>query len=154
MSLFSEYIRVVIGAAVICGMVTLLVPKGHYEKAFRLITGVFLLFCMVTPVSRGLGSLKDFDFSVDFEDVPTLEEGAWGQSAMVMEQQLKNRIGECVRTIIGEDALAIEGTVSFMNEQFSVGEVTITVGPEHAGKFAAIRDYVKKETGIEPEVIS
>ena len=114
MSLFSEYIRVVIGAAVICGMVTLLVPKGHYEKAFRLITGVFLLFCMVTPVSRGLGSLKDFDFSVDFEDVPALEEGAWGQSAMVMEQQLKNRIGECVRTIIGEDALAIEGTVSFM----------------------------------------
>lgn len=105
MSLFSEYIRVVIGAAVICGMVTLLVPKGHYEKAFRLITGVFLLFCMVTPVSRGLGSLKDFDFSVDFEDVPALEEGAWGQSAMVMEQQLKNRIGECVRTIIGEDAL-------------------------------------------------
>ena len=52
MTFFSEYVRVVIGAAVICGMVTLLVPKGHYEKAFRLITGVFLLFCMVTPVSR------------------------------------------------------------------------------------------------------
>ena len=43
MSLFSEYIRVVIGAAVICGNVTQIVPKGHYEKAFRLITGVFLL---------------------------------------------------------------------------------------------------------------
>lgn len=134
MSLFSEYIRVVIGAAVICGMVTLLVPKGHYEKAFRLITGVFLLFCMVTPVSRGLGSLKDFDFPWTLKTCPQLEEGAWGQSAMVMEQQLKNRIGECVRTIIGEDALAIEGTVSFMNEQFSVGEVTITVGPRTRGE--------------------
>ena len=72
MTFFSEYVRVVIGAAVICGMVTLLVPKGHYEKAFRLITGVFLLFCMVTPVSKGLGSLRDFDFSVSFADVPEL----------------------------------------------------------------------------------
>ena len=154
MTFFSEYVRVVIGAAVICGMVTLLVPKGHYEKAFRLITGVFLLFCMVTPVSPGLGSLRDFDFSVSFADVPELEDGAWGQSAMVMEQQLKEQINACVRTITGEDALGIEGTVSFMNEQFSVGGVTITVSPEHAGKFTAIRDYVKKETGIEPEVIS
>ena len=84
--------------------------------------------------------------------MPELEDGAWGQSAMVMEQQLKEQINACVRTITGEDALGIEGTVSFMNEQFSVGEVTITVSPEHAGKFTAIRDYVKKRRVLNPKL--
>lgn len=80
------------------------------KKAFRLITGVFLLFCMVDARVKGLGSLRDFDFSVSFADVPELEDGAWGQSARVMEQQLKEQINACVRTITGEDALGIEGT--------------------------------------------
>lgn len=154
MSQLGEWIRTVIGAALLCGMITLLAPSGRYEKTLRLIAGAFLLFCLVTPLARGRLDWKDLDFKLSPPPAYAEEDGLWAESASAMERQLKAEINDCVRAIVGEDAVAIESAVSFADGDFSLGEVTITLPPGNGGKCAAVRDYVKIETGIEPTVIS
>lgn len=150
----NEYFLTVIGAALICGMITLLSPKGNFQKSFALISGVFVLFCMVTPLTNGFETLENFDFSIDLDESNMEQNDVWQYSANAMEQVLIAQIDECVKKITSESAIKIEVEITSTDSGFVLSSAVIWVSNEYKDKLIAIRDYVKMETGVIPEVIT
>ena len=48
----AEYIISVSAAALVCGILNSMMPKGTAKEVLKLVSGLFLVFCVISPVSN------------------------------------------------------------------------------------------------------
>ena len=72
----AEYIISVSAAALVCGILNSMMPKGAAKEVLKLVSGLFLLFCVISPVSNlRLPELADIGESIREEAATAVADG-------------------------------------------------------------------------------
>ncbi len=154
MSAVKDYALTLVGACLACGGITMLTPAGHFEKVMRLLAGVFILFCIISPIKDGLDGLFSYDLSYSFGSGDYTDATPWEYSSRAMEEAVENKIYECVKTLTGDEAVSVSVEIDTDGSAFTLTGATVVIPAEHAGRAAAVADYIRMETGVQPQVIT
>lgn len=72
----AEYIISVSAAALVCGILNSMIPKGTAKEVLKLVSGLFLVFCVISPVSNlRLPELADIGETIREEAATAVEDG-------------------------------------------------------------------------------
>lgn len=72
----AEYIISVSAAALVCGILNSMMPKGAAKEVLKLVSGLFLVFCVISPVSNlRLPELADIGESIREEAATAVADG-------------------------------------------------------------------------------
>ena len=72
----AEYIISVSAAALVCGILNSMMPKGAAKEVLKLVSGLFLVFCVISPVSNlRLPELADIGETIREEAATAVEDG-------------------------------------------------------------------------------
>ncbi len=154
MTQIKDYILLLVGACLTCGGLTILAPSGKFERIIRLIGSIFLLLCMLSPLSSMFHDVLDYSWKDSgFEqDYPTTD--SWEYSASAMEQTMIDTIHDCVITVTGHTAKDVDVEISSSEQKFTMTKIEIVIHSSDSNKTAAVADYVAIKTGVRPTVIS
>lgn len=153
MSQIKDYVLLLIGACLTCGGLTILAPGGNFERIIRLIGSIFLLLCMISPLTDLLHNIVDYPWSHISSKVTEQSHNSWTYVEQTLEQTLTDTVNTCVNTVIGHQAKDISVEISNDNQNFVVNKIEITVYSSDSSKLSAIADYVAIKTGVRPTVI-
>ena len=153
MSLLYDYTYTVVGAALFCGIISVLGPSDSKGKVFRFIAGAVLLFCLASPLKNLGGELKNMDLSFDLSEKYDAS-FAENYTEMIMENEIKSSINACIKEITGQGAEDIEIAISFGNDKYTVDSIRITLENGAYGKTAAVKSVINHRFGVMPEVIT
>ncbi len=153
MTLIKDYVLLLIGACLTCGVLTILAPSGSFEQIIRLIGSIFLLLCMISPMIDIFHEMIEYPWNHTVSDATDQTSNSWAYIAHTMEQTLTNTVNECVTTVTGRDAKDIDLEISINNQTFVVTDITIILYSSDSSKISAVTDYVAIKTGIRPTVI-
>jgi hypothetical protein len=153
MTQIKEYVLLLIGACLVCGGLTILAPGGRFERMMQVIGSIFLLLCMLSPLTETISKLLEYKVFSDYE-YSYQETCAWDYSSNVMCRALETEINHHVVTVLGHEAQDVEIGIDHNNNNFSLARIFITVSKEDYAKKTAISDYVFMKTGERPTVIS
>ena len=109
MTWIREYVMQVIGAAMICGVIRLLVgTKGAVVGTVRLLTAVFMLLTILSPISGiALPDLRDWTDSITQDGEDLVNEGIRYQ-----RQELVSYIKAHIEAYILDKATALGAEIS------------------------------------------
>lgn len=153
MTQIKEYVLLLIGACLVCGGLTILAPGGRFERMMQVIGSIFLLLCMLSPLTETISKLLEYKVYSDYE-YSYQETSAWDYSSNVMCRALETEINYHVVSVLGHEAQDVEIGIDHNNNNFSLARIFITVSKEDYAKKTAISDYVFMKTGECPTVIS
>ena len=153
MTQIKEYVLLLVGACLVCGGLTILAPCGRFERMMQVIGSIFLLLCMLSPLTETISKLLEYKVFSDYE-YSYQETSAWDYSSNVMCRALETEINHHVVTVLGHEAQDVEIGIDHNNNNFSLAQIFITVSKEDYAKKTAISDYVFMKTGDRPTVIS
>ena len=72
----AEYIISVSAAALVCGILNSMLPKGAAKEVLKLVSGLFLVFCVISPVSNlRLPELADIGATIREEAASAVADG-------------------------------------------------------------------------------
>lgn len=154
MTQVKDYVLLLVGACLVCGGLTILAPSGQFERIIQVIGSIFLLLCMLSPLSGALEKVFDYRLASESPDPLYQTSDAWEYSAQAMSQTLKSTINDYVMAVTGHKARRIDITIDNDSSSFTLTDICITVDADDAAKKTAIADYVAIKTGTRPTVIS
>ena len=142
--------------AVISSILFIIVPSGHFEKVLKLVVGIYVIYCIVTPVLK----LKS-DFSVDTGKIPS------GSSSTTNQEILNNSLNQ-LRDIMklkmekdleqnllekGIKAKSITININMDDPQnIKINSIQIKLGAE--GRSQEVTSIVKEMYGISPTILN
>ena len=88
MRAIGEYIVSVCTAALLCGILNSLILKGPAKDVLKLVSGLFLAFCVISPVSN----IHLPDLAAMNQEVQQDAEAAASAGAEIMDEALSERI--------------------------------------------------------------
>ncbi len=150
----GEYVKTVIGVSLLSGIISIAAPKEGSGKAFRLVCGVFVLFCLILPLNKAVKNLSSLktEFKTPLGEYSAEDTGQY--TLAVIKKELELNVNACVKQITGADAINIETLVDRNGEEYSVKEITITVSEAYMPKATPLKELVFSRFGITPEVIT
>lgn len=154
MTQVKDYVLLLVGACLVCGGLTILAPSGRFERIIQVIGSIFLLLCMLLPLSGTLERVFDYSPESKSSDPIYQNSDVWEYSSHAMSQTLKSIINDYVLTVTGHNARQIDVTVDSSGGSFTLNDICITVDADDIAKKTAIADYVAIKTGTRPTVIS
>lgn len=151
----SQWATVICIAAVVCVLFELLSPKGSMEKMLRFVLGLFMLCAIILPITQGA-----FTFHFDFSPQESFEQKS--DFEQQTEEQIKELGKESVSTLTQQcmnkmnvEAKKIEISMDTKQDNsISIVMVTVTIDPKDKDQKIKIRDTLKKELGLEVQVIT
>ncbi len=151
MNQINEYVMLLVGCCLATGGITLLTPTGNYEKTIRLISSIFLLFCILSPLREFTLEAKDYS---SYQEENESAKDSWEYSTQVLEKTVKKKAEECVVTVTGHQPEKVLVRISTNNEEFFVDKLEITLMAQDASKISAVADYTAMTIGVRPAVIT
>lgn len=120
MEALRQYIISVVAAALICGIITGLFPKGAAREVMKLVCGLFLAYTVLRPMAGAeLGHLEDLPFSFSSQG-----EAAAALGTQMAEESLAQFIKEETQAYILDKAsklgLTLEADVTLDEENIPV----------------------------------
>lgn len=120
MEALRQYIISVVAAALICGIITGLFPKGAAREVMKLVCGLFLAYTVLRPMAGAeLGHLEDLPFSFSSQG-----EAAAALGTQMAEESLAQFIKEETQAYILDKAsklgLILEADVTLDEENIPV----------------------------------
>ncbi len=153
MSVLYDYTYTLVGAALFCGIISVLGPSDSKGKIFRLIAGAVLLLCLASPLKNLGGKLKGMDLNFDWSEKYDAS-FAEDYTEKIMENEIKSSINACVKEITGLGAQDIEIALTFEKDKYIIENICISLPGSAYGKTAALKSVVNHRFGIMPEVIT
>lgn len=154
MTQVKDYVLLLVGSCLICGGLTILAPNGRFERLIRLISSIFLLLCLLSPVKNTWSRL--LQNRQEMIQSPTIysDQESWDYASNAMSETIKSEIDGYVVSVIGRRAQSIEIDMSSENRTFTVKQITITLDQNDMLKASAVADYIAIKIGVRPQVIS
>ena len=153
MTQITSYVLTLLGVCIVCGAITALAPRGNFEQILRTVSGIFLLLCMIAPLSDVISGITSYtSLHIDSGEADEAKT-VWDYSADIMEDNLKKEINKHLKQVIGHEAKQINLSVVYEGDTFQVEEFIITVNADDYMRQAAIADYVEMQLGVRPSVI-
>lgn len=120
MEALRQYIISVVAAALICGIITGLFPKGAAREVMKLVCGLFLAYTVLRPMAGAeLGNLEDLPFSFSSQG-----EAAAALGTQMAEESMAQFIKEETQAYILDKAsklgLTLEADVTLDEENIPV----------------------------------
>lgn len=120
MEALRQYIISVVAAALICGIITGLFPKGAAREVMKLVCGLFLAYTVLRPMAGAeLGRLEDLPFSFSNQG-----EAAAALGTQMAEESMAQFIKEETQAYILDKAsklgLTLEADVTLDEENIPV----------------------------------
>lgn len=120
MEALRQYIISVVAAALICGIITGLFPKGAAREVMKLVCGLFLAYTVLRPMAGAeLGHLEDLPFSFSSQG-----EAAAALGIQMAEESMAQFIKEETQAYILDKAsklgLTLEADVTLDEENIPV----------------------------------
>lgn len=120
MEALRQYIISVVAAALICGIITGLFPKGAAREVMKLVCGLFLAYTVLRPMAGAeLGHLEDLPFSFSSQG-----EAAAALGTQMAEESMAQFIKEETQAYILDKAsklgLTLEADVTLDEENIPV----------------------------------
>lgn len=151
----SRWATVICIAAVVCVLFELLSPKGSLEKVMRFVLGLFMLCAIIIPLTQGAFNIH-FNFSPQesFEEKSNFEKRTEEQIMELGKDSVSSLTSDCLNKM-NVEAKKIE--ISMDTEQdnsISIVMVTVTIDQKDKDQKIKIRDTLKKELGLNVQVIT
>ena len=147
------YVSSVLGAVVLGVMIEVLMPSGDMQKYIRGMYSVFIIFILLTPITK-LFSM-DFDMSsIMASDTVNVDERYVDYITQARSQALAQYLQE---KLSDEGIFGVEIKISYINEDFEYFLDTITINIsnlvidskyKHINKYDIIKDNIKKYVDI------
>lgn len=148
----AEYVVSIAAAALVCGIVANLMPKGTARELLKLVGGLFLVFTVIQPIAN-----------IRLPDLSAVEEGyreeaaqAVAEGEIIADDQLTRRICQELEAYILDKARALRLEVEVYLQLEEGGYLPESVRLEGSasphGKSELIR-YLTEELGIQEEKI-
>ena len=152
-------------SSAVCVIISLILPSGKMEKSLRIVLGVFLIACIISPLSDGIPRFKIK--SAYFEKTPTqatnfmksLDE----QFKSLAEQNLTNIVKQTLKKFNVEnenielsmdtnsdECISINKCIIYLNHQTKKGQNSSQLTQAEILK---IKKELEKRLNIETEVI-
>lgn len=123
MSEVTGWVFTICSGALVCGVVSALIPSKSYQGAIQLLLGLFMLFCFLTPVSMNW-ELPQVDLAAAEEERLAAADEA--------QQQLSQRVE---RESVA--ALTQAGQVALAEYGVQEGELALSLAPDEDGNMVA-----------------
>lgn len=81
--------------AVISSILFIIVPSGHFEKVLKLVVGIYIIYCIVTPILK----LKS-DFKIDTDNTSSGSSNTTNQE--ILDNSL-NQLRDIIKTKMEKD---------------------------------------------------
>lgn len=98
-----SWVLTICGGTLICGIVSALVPGQSFVRPMRLLLGIFLFTCFLTPFSMEL-TLPQVDISAAEQQRQNIAVTIERRTEVQMEEELEQRACEQAALLLGEPA--------------------------------------------------
>lgn len=142
--------------AVISSILFIIVPSGHFEKILKLVVGVYIIYCIVTPI---LKIKSDFNFNTG--DIPSGSSQPTNQE--ILDSSLK-QLSDIIRTNMEKDLeqnLLEKGikpksiTINInMDDPQNIEIDSIQVKLGGQGRSQEVASIVKEMFGVTPTILN
>ena len=148
----AEYVVSITAAAIVCGIVTNLIPKGTARELLKLVGGLFLIFTVIQPISNI--SLPDLAAAEEGYRQDAAQAAALGES--LTEEALRERRTQELEAYILDKARALRIEVDVQVQLGGEGYLPESVRVE--GKASphgrqTLMAFLTGEMGIQEEKI-
>ena len=150
--IFSGYLVSIVGVIVLLTLVELILPNSKISTSVRSILGIFLLFCMVSPIIKLIG--VDIDFKNLFGNYQ-LDENFLHQT-MAQENDF---LQSCLQSSLSQNFEGAKLSVQFDSNHapsyvfVDLSDFVIKNKEEHINYYTAIKEFLKKQIDISDERI-
>lgn len=120
----TGWVFTICSGALICGVVSALIPGKNYEGAIQLLLGLFMLFCFLAPIT------------MDWE-LPSVDLEAAEEKRMEAAGELEDKLSAQVER---DSVQKLTETAARALEQYGIGEaeIEITLAADDQGKACAV----------------
>ncbi len=154
MQAVREWAESVIIACAVISAVSFIVPDGSIEKAFKILTALFLLLCFAAPVTKINGEIKEWNFTEEISewiDDSKLQETVEKEIADTLSAEIKAGISAYLESI-NIRTYSIDVKVNIINStEISIDNIIIEI--PYGTDLETVSEYIKHQYEILPDFI-
>lgn len=144
----SNWVFTICAGALVCGIVSALIPGKSYEKAIQLLLGIFMLFCFLMPVNANW-RLPEVDISAAEQRRREVAGETEQQMDRKLEEDIAERLYKNAKQIIAELGIN-ETAVDISILQYDNGDpvVEVTLPPLLREREQEIKHRMEDKLGV------
>ncbi len=154
MQAVREWAESVIIACAVISAVSFIVPNGSIEKAFKILTALFLLLCFAAPVTKINGEIKEWNFTdgiSEWIDDSKLQETVEKEIVDTLSAEIKAEISAYLESI-NISIYSIDVKVNIINStDISIDKIIVEI--PYGANFEMVSKYIKQQYEISPDFI-
>jgi len=139
-------------AAVVGGIVTMVVPKGKMEKAVKVVVGIFFLSCVVMPLATRMPDIGEIYAGEAQGEIDRI----YDQMQQVVTDQKKSQVEiylkDSVTAILAERRIELENfSVSYTigeDSSISISQVEVFLDSSYQQQSEAIGELIEEQIGL------
>lgn len=148
----KDYILSITAAALICGIVNVLVPKKSATgTVIRLISGVYLSLCVISPLLQlQISNYIDFNLSI-FNDAKTLVAQGESITANTKEEIIKSKTNTYILDKADSMGADVEVETAVAKEQPQVPVAIVIKGTVSPYVKSVLSEWISQNIGVPKE---
>lgn len=156
MDWLKDYMLHLCTAAVLGGILTAVSPGERFEKPFKLVVSLFLLFVLLSPFTKLGRLMPDFmqgGWDGGGRSEEEFNEKLWEDTARATEKALGGNVWQTVKSQCGIEPARVTARVENRDDSLALAELTVVLERKDAALAPVVRELIKKSYGIDAQVI-
>ena len=140
----NNYVVSICFVMIFCIVVEVLTPSERYKGIIKIVSGIFILYTLITPI-KGLLNPQIYEF--DFRNFSSVNIGEYKTYEEKTKSLFDKALSDAIEDTIESELVAVYGNIN-IDVTFDNSEIVISGFPSE--KHDEIYAYVEKGYGIKP----
>lgn len=154
MSGMAAAVITVCAGALVCSLLSAFVPEGATKKTVALVIGVFMVCCLISPITSAISSI-DFDTEIISDsnaDISTSDEAY----ANIVIKQAEQNLEQSLTDILLQNSIKISDCkivlAKSQSDSIIIGDISIYISSEYKNQSDKIGTLIYKSFGAYPRI--